>query len=234
MARRQFDQVLLTPAYSYKDAAHYLRLPLSTLRSWFVGQNYSTKGKGRRRFQSVIHPDGTGPSYLSFLNFVEAHVLTAIRREHHVHLQAVRRSLDYVRKHFEWERPLAEGKFETDGVDLFVERLGSYVNVSREGQTEMRELLAARLKRIERNDLGEPLRLYLMTRDTSSESDRHVVVDPRVQFGRPILIGTRVPTAVLADRFKAGDEVELLARDFDVLPSVVEDAIRCELTRLDG
>lgn len=234
MGRLTVDPVLITPAYSYRDAAHYLRVPVSTLRSWFTGQDYRLKDESVRRFRPVIRSDGKGPSALSFLNFVEAHVLAAIRREHRVQLQAVRRALDYVRRQFEWDRPLAEGRFETDGVDLFVERLGTFINVSSHGQTEIRDALTARLRRIERNDLGQPQRLFLVTRTSElDESGRSVLVDPRIQFGRPVLSGTRVPTAVLADRFKAGDTIELLADDFQVPPTTIQDALRCELTRID-
>jgi hypothetical protein len=34
------------------------------------------------------------------------------------------------------ERPLAEAVFQTDGLDLFVDKLGSLINVTQAGQTE--------------------------------------------------------------------------------------------------
>ena len=43
-----------------------------------------------------------------------------------------------------------------------------------------------------------------------------VEMDPRIAFGRPVLVGRGVPTAVLADRFKAGDTMTELAADFEV------------------
>ena len=56
-------------------------------------------------------------------------------------------------------------------------------------------------------------------------------IDPTIAFGRPSLRGKAVPTAVLADRFKAGEPMTTLAEDFDVTVAVIEDAIRCELDR---
>jgi hypothetical protein len=88
---------------------------------------------------------------LSFLNLVEAHVLAAIRRQHHVPLPKVRQALVYVSKKMDTHRPLAESEFQTDGVDLFLEKLGSLVNVTREGQTEMKDVIRDHLKRIERD-----------------------------------------------------------------------------------
>ena len=61
-------------------------------------------------------------------------------------------------------RPLAEMQFQTDGVDLFVERLGSLINVSQDGQTEMAEMIRQHLKRIERNARGIPVKLFPFTR----------------------------------------------------------------------
>ena len=61
-----------------------------------------------------------------------------------------------------------------------------------------------------------------------------IEIDPRVAFGRPVLIGRAVPTGVLADRFKAGDSIEDLAGDFEVTPAAIQEAIRCELDRREA
>src|SRR6185437_6146628 len=99
-------KVLATPAYPFVEAAHYLHLPLSTLRAWCLGQPLSAEGASRR-FQPLIRLDGDQRRALSFLNLVEAHVLAAIRRQHHVPLPAVRRALDFVAGRLRTDRPLA-------------------------------------------------------------------------------------------------------------------------------
>jgi hypothetical protein len=182
-----------------------LNVPLSTLRAWCLGQGYRADGK-TRRFQPIIRLDGNDRRALSFLNLVEAHVLAAIRRQHHVPLPKVRQALYFVSKKMGTLRPLAESEFQTDGVDLFLEKLGSLVNVTREGQTEMADVIRDHLKRVEQDTQGMPVRLFLFTRkDAIGSQPSPVVVDPRIAFGRPVLAGRSVPTAVLADRFKAGD-----------------------------
>jgi uncharacterized protein (DUF433 family) len=55
------------------------------------------------------------------------------------------------------------------------------------------------------------------------------VIDPTVAFGRRVLAGTRVPKAILADRFKAGDALEELADDHRTRSQAIEEALRCEL-----
>lgn len=221
----------LLPAYTLAEAAHYLNVPVTTLRAWSLGQRYRVGGQSRH-FKPVIELDGRDPPALSFLNLVEAHVLAAIRREHGVSLPRVRSALAYVEKQLGVNRPLAQARFETDGASLFVERLGQLINASREGQLAMRTLLASHLKRIEWDDAGLPIKFYPFTRrDRSVSQPAPVVVDPRVAFGRPVLKGRAVPTAVLADRFKAGDSLSELASDYDTPAEIIEEALRCEFDR---
>jgi uncharacterized protein (DUF433 family) len=228
------DEIRRTPAYSFLEAAHYLNLPVSTLSSWFRGQTYKHNDEVRR-FQPVIRLDGRPGEGLSFLNLVEAHVLAAIRREHRISLQKVRRALEYVERELELRRPLTSARFETDGVDLLVRELERLVNVSKEGQFEIEPVVRTFLKRIKRDTAGVPITLYPFTRKAISDAEpAPVEIDPRVAFGRPVLVGRGVPTAVLADRFKAGDSLADLAQDYDTSTQIIEEAIRCEFSRREA
>lgn len=210
-----------TPAYTVGEAAHYLGVPKSTMRSWFAGQ------KG---FRPVIKPADTKALALSFSNLVEAYVLTAIRRKHHVALPTIRRGLEFLVGKLGAKRPLLEQQFATNGVDLFVEHLGQVINISRHGQIEIAELIRAYLERVERDAKGVPVKLYpFMRTQALREQPRSVMIDPRVSFGRPVIAGTGIPTAVLAEQFKAGDSVPLLAKEYGATEEAVWDAIRCEL-----
>jgi uncharacterized protein (DUF433 family) len=230
MGREQVDRLRRTPAYPFIEAAHYLNMPVSTLRSWCIGQDYTVNGE-TRRFRPLIELDGEKNEGLSFLNLVEAHVLAAIRRKHDIPLPKVREALAFMQARMNTPRPLVERSFQTDGVNLFVEELSSLVNVIHDGQLEMKELLLAHLQRIERDSAGLPIRLFPFTRTGTQEREAPVQIDPTIAFGRPSLRGRAVPTAVLADRFKAGEPMTALAGDFGVTVDVIEDAIRCELDR---
>jgi len=52
------------------------------------------------------------------------------------------------------------------------------------------------------------------------------IIDPYVYFGRPVLVGTGIPTAVIADRYKAGDSVDDLANDYGRQWLEIEEATR--------
>ena len=118
---------------------------------------------------------------------------------------------------------------ETDGCDLFVQKFGQLINISREGQLAMRQLLQAHLQRIERDLSGVALRLYPFTRKRENSEPKFIVMDPYISFGRPVLAGTGIPTSVIADRYKAGESVDQLAHDYGRKRPEIEEAIRCEL-----
>lgn len=215
-----------TPAYAVGEAAGYLRLPLSTLRAWMLGQRYQVGGTPKF-FKPVIEIADRKGRLFSFINLVEAFVLAGIRRKHEIPLPKVRNAVDYLRRTFNTPRPLAEERFQTDGVDLFVDKVGALIGATQEGQLQMREIIRDRLKYVHRDPKGVPEKIVLFpARSRSAKGD--VVIDPRLSFGRPVLDGLGVRTAILYERFMAGEDVPDLARDYDAPPEAIENAIRCE------
>jgi uncharacterized protein (DUF433 family) len=93
----------------------------------------------------------------------------------------------------------------------------------------MRAVIDAYLERIERDAKGLPVRLFPFTRRRALDEPRAAVIDPTVSFGRPVLIGTGIPTAVIAGRYKAGDSMDDLATDYGRTRLEIEEAVRCEL-----
>lgn len=214
------------PGYSIGDAAHHLRLPPATVSSWAIGRSYPT-ASGHKRFSPVIKIADPHKGLLSFHNLVELHVLSAIRREHKVRLKEVRTAVAYLQKEFGSQYPLADQQMVTNGTDLFIERYGTLINASRHGQLAMKEVLEQYLRRIERDAKGIAIRLYPFSGRLDS---RAVVIDPGVRFGKPCIAGSGIPTALVADRFSAGETIEELARDFGRETIEIEEAIRFEQT----
>ncbi len=159
----------------------------------------------------------------------EAHVLEAIRQQHDIPLKKVRRAVALLERQFGSRHPLADDQFETDGLDLFIQHAGLFINVTQPGQLAIREFVQAYLNRVERDPQGIPIRLYPFTRKRELDEPRAVVIDPFVSFGRPVLAGTGISTAVVAERFKAGEPMGALADDYGRSLLEIEEAIRCEL-----
>jgi uncharacterized protein (DUF433 family) len=232
MAFKTNDDLRLVPAYSLAEASHYLRINDATLRSWVVGRPYPVSGHVKFS-RPVIHLADRQEHYLSFVNLVEAHVLMAIRRRHGVKLSKVRKALDYVQNQFSIDRPLINQAFQTDGLDLFIERYGKLISASQEGQHAMKEIIGVYLRRVEWDAKGLPIKLYPFTRNSESDAapaadPRVVVMNPTISFGRPVIDGTGIPVSSIYERYKAGDSVVDLARDFRLETGAIEEAIRCE------
>jgi uncharacterized protein (DUF433 family) len=93
----------------------------------------------------------------------------------------------------------------------------------------MKEMLAAHLRRVEHDASGLAVRLYPFTRKREMDEPKVIVIDPWVSFGRPTITGTGIPTAIVAERYKAGESVAELAHDYGCQRGYVEEAVRCEL-----
>lgn len=216
------------PAYTPTQAATYLRLSDGAIRTWTRGY-WSTTKSGRNKIPPVIDLPGDGTA-LSFTNLVELHVLRAIRHVHSVPLQRVREALAFVGHRLGVPHPLATRDFETDGVDLFVEELGSLITASRSAkQVVLREAFVVHLHRIERDEAGLAARLFPFTRDGDARSPSLIVIDPGIAFGRPVIAGTGVPVDVVVERFRAGESVSALARDYRVEDLAIEEAVRSDV-----
>ncbi|MDQ3698955.1 MAG: DUF433 domain-containing protein [Gemmatimonadota bacterium] len=211
-------------AYPVADAAGYIRVAPATLRSWVVGREYPTSS-GVRHFRPLIRPADRTRRLLSFNNLVEAHVLRALRTTHGTPIPAIRKALDYAESELGIERLLLSRELCTDKRDLFLDRYGELINLSRSGQLAMRAVLEMHLSRIERDSSALPLRLYPFVRTEAADASRHIAIDPEVGFGRPIVRRRGISTHVIVDRIDAGESVEALAEDYGLEPSEVEEAV---------
>lgn len=221
--RRTDPRVL--PAYTILEAAHYLAVPPATVRYWAVG---------RDRYAPLISTPKHSPVLLSFLNLAELHILASIRRVHAVKMPSIRKAIRFLKKRaqrsIDRRHPLLSRDLETDGVDLFIEEYESLINISRSGQTAMRKIIGAALRRIERDPEGIPVRLYPFTRaDDITNAPAMIVIDPNLSAGRPVIAGTGLAVQLIAERYKAGESINDLAQDYERSHEEIEEAVRCEL-----
>ena len=203
------------PAYPLVEAAQYLGFRPTTLGTWFRGSN------------PVFSVDRDAEQ-LSFWNLVESFVMKGLRQEHKLSMQNIRRAVGELRRLYpDLTHPLAQLDLAVLNRDLYADRGGLLVDASRGGQLGMRRVLELYLARVEKNVTGAA-RLFPFTRPQLEDSPRMVVIDPRIAFGRPVIANTSIPTAVLHDRWKAGDSIAALAEDYDRPIEEIEEAIRYE------
>ena len=211
------------PAYAVAEAAAYLHIPAATLRSWVAGRTYPrTDGIGS--FPPLIQVPSSEAGLLSFNNLVEAHVLRSLRTRYGVPIRAVRPALTYAEEQLKIRRLLLSEELQTSGGEIFLERFGQLINLSKSGQLAVKKLLEAHLRRVERDEHDLPVRLFpFLTGDL--DGPRSVVIDPGVSFGRPTLTGTGISTGALVQRIDAGEEVRDLAEDYGIEADLIEQAV---------
>jgi uncharacterized protein (DUF433 family) len=212
------------PAYTLAEATRYLRLPAATLRSWVLGRQYPT-AEGRADFPPLLRPASRKPPWLSFSNLIEAHVLRSLRTEHGVPVKALRGALAYAEKTLGIDRLLLRPELRTDAGRVFLDRYGELIELTASGQLAMRRLFDEHLKRIEWDSSRFPVRLYPFLSASAPSAERPIVIDPRIAFGRPVVVSKGISTSTIAERVDAGESVNDIAADYDLAESDIEQAV---------
>ena len=156
------QSVFDTPAYSAPQAAHYVGVRYETLRLWM--------GEG----SLIVTPI---PDVLSFYNLAEAHILRAMRKDHHLSLQSIRKALAELSKLRKTLHPLLDESFETNGVDLCIREEDEVINLSKGRQQEIREFVSLISGVFSVIRVGRPLTCihsWFMTPSMSRDTSRSV------------------------------------------------------------
>jgi uncharacterized protein (DUF433 family) len=210
-------------AYTLTEAARYLRLPVATLRSWVLGRDYPT-AEGGGRFPPLISPASFRPPLLSFSNLIEAHILRSLRMDHGVSVKALRTALNYAQRSLKIDRLLLRSELRADAGKVFLDRYGELIELSASGQLAMRKIFEGHLERVEWDETRFPVRLYPFVFASASTEDRPIAIDPRIAFGRPVVLRKSISTATIAERIDAGESVEDVAADYDLGRAEIEQA----------
>jgi uncharacterized protein (DUF433 family) len=216
------------PAYTTREIAVCLDIPLSRVRAWIVGQS---------NFRPVLVPAAAAQSpgrALSFNNVIEIFVLDELRRRHAFSLQHLRRVLRHLDSAFPTVgHPLVKLDLRVANHQLFARHGRKLENLSLEGQLAIEDVLRTFLTRVENDASGTGIfRLYpFVTKQRVADAPRTVMMDPRIAFGRPVLSASGVPTSVIADRFRAGESIGSISEDIDQTTEEVEEAVRFETVR---
>lgn len=210
------NDIMETAIYGLTEAAQYLRVPLNTLRYW---------AKGGGSLPPLIRL--AEPARLSFANLLECYMLSSMRAIYDVRIPKVRKALVTLAKYVQHRHPLIEQAFETDRRDLFIEHLGNKVNLSKNEQILIPGIMELYLQRIERDPRGL-FKLYPFVMQPQPSEPKLILINPAVGFGKPVIAGTGISTAVIASRFNARESIDDLASEYGVTSKQIEEAIRWE------
>jgi uncharacterized protein (DUF433 family) len=159
------------------------------------------------------------------MNLLECYMLSSMRAIYDVRIPKVRKSLATLAKYVQHRHPLVEQAFQTDRRDLFIEHVGKVVNLSKHEQILIPGVMELYLERIERDPKGL-FKLYPFVMGRTANEPRLILINPAVGFGKPVIAGTGISTAVISSRFNARESVPDLASEYGVSPKQIEEAIR--------
>jgi uncharacterized protein (DUF433 family) len=206
------------PAYGVSEAAVYLKVPYNTLRYWLTGFH---------RLPAVVVPAQLDPLRLSFVNLLECHVLAGMRKLYDLKLPRVRSAVRQVSEKLGKPHPLVTEVFFTDRKDLFVEKMGEIINVSRPQQQMGFSFYEMFLERVESDPKGT-MKFFPFVGAPSMSEPKTIEINPFVGFGKPVIRGTGISTAIIAARFNARESVKDLAEEYGCAADQIEEAIRWE------
>jgi uncharacterized protein (DUF433 family) len=202
---------LIVPNYGVGEAARYADIAGQTIRNW--------QKLGNRPAPLTHREPGKA---LSYLQLIELAVVASARRAG-VSLRVIRDTREYMRDKFGADFPFAQYRFKHDGKRLFIDCIDLYeqggddkvLEASGKGQLAWSQIIG-RLREFDYDD-------DLVSRWRLGGKRSAVVIDPRVQFGKPSVRG--VPTWIIAARSGAGEDIPIIAKDFGIPKSAVMDAL---------
>ncbi len=205
------------PAYGISEAAVYLKVPYTTLRYWL----------GSGKLPPIIRPACANPVRLSFMNLLESHALAAMRNLYNLRLPKVRSALRKVNEPAPQPHPLVTQVFLTDRKDLFIERMDRLVNVSAKSPQLNLDFYRMYLERVETDPKGL-FRFFPFVVEPRPSEPKTIEINPMIGFGKPVIAGTGISTAIIASRFNARESIAALAEEYGRTPQEIEEAIRWE------
>jgi uncharacterized protein (DUF433 family) len=212
--------------YTVPEAARLTRVPPAKIRGWING--YGGRAKNDRA--SIIHrqiPVIAGKSALGFLDLIEVRFVSWLVGNG-VSWQTIRTAADRAREELHHEHPFALARFHTDGKVIFLE------TQEKTGDRKLLDLTKNNFAMYEVLEQSFRDGIAFGTDGEASswrppDGDKTIILDPRRSFGRPIDDVSGVPTATLADAYRAEGSFDRVASWFEVPPEAVRRAVTYEM-----
>jgi len=227
--RENHTAYLNTGIYTVAEASRLTGVSKERIRRWLRGYHSELRRKNYPPLWESQLPSLENKVALGFLDLIEIKFVASFLDVgvtwpviHRVREKAQRLYADT-------QHPFCTMRFVTDGRQIFQnvhEETGDTCLV--EIVTDQRvfaEIIRPFLKQLEFRDGTILERWWPLGRD------RHIVVDPRKNFGQPTVVTEGIPTQNLARSFKAnGSSLEEVARWYEIRPESVKEAVDYEQT----
>ncbi len=215
-----------TGFYTPREAAFYARLHPSVLGRWLFGNKSGSRVLSPQLAQSE-------EKIVTFLDFVQALAIRAIRQQHRISLEKIRSAIEHAEQEFELQWPLAR-RHTTFllGRDIqIVPQIGGnpvQVTGRAKGQMSLRPIVEVHLR-----DLGWDPEGVANSYRAFWWGDREVRMNPAQHFGEPVVSSCDYSARVLWEGAESEGGIEAAAESYGVEPQDVEVACRY-FDHLDG
>jgi len=213
--------------YTVPEAARLSRVTSRRIRYWLKGMpsEDSRETTDRRLWRGELPPIEDKLA-LGFLDLQEVRFIDAFLKTG-VSWQLLRSAHGLARTQYGIEHPFCTRRFVTDGREILEEIAKSPEGIDYEevvrGQRVFPQVIRPFLRELEFSSDDQLVRWWPLG------TDRAVLLDPRRQFGQPIIASCGVATEVLQAAAKSGQTVEEIADWYELDPGAVRDAIEFEL-----
>lgn len=214
---RQIEPKIGEGIYVVKDVAKILYLDYAKTYRWIVG--YWGGSLDEKTCYTFGEADNRAINFLSLIEFYtffrlrEKGLSTAeIRKLHNVLSKVLRTPYPFAIA----QDYFIEGKNKKKFV--YFEHLSNLVKLDEKLQYSLR-FIENFLEKIEFDDNNLAARFYPLA------NSKNVVVDPKHQFGQPIVAGTNIKTHTLYSLYKGGETLEDISSLYHISLEKVQDAI---------
>jgi uncharacterized protein (DUF433 family) len=196
-----------------KDISHILDLPYHKVRHWVFEfwdnkfGHYGAYSFGQK-----------GNKAIDFHTLIEFYVFYQLRSQG-ISSQRIQKVHNELMNDLDTKYPFAHAKISTDGRGIWYEKVGNLIKVDGKNQFDIKDLLHPFLKKIEfgKDDIAE--RYFPLTKS------KNIVIDPKRQFGQPIINGTSIRIDIVYKLYQGGESAEHISSLYNITPKQVNDAI---------
>lgn len=215
--------------YTFPEASALTRIPSRELRRWLDGYSYRARDSNEHVRSAPLWDLELADQEIegiSFHDLLEVRFVAAFRR-HGVSLQTIRCASRHAREWFNHPYPFTCKRFQTDGRSIFAEALketgeSQFLDLVRKQYAFAQVIEPSLYRGIEFGQDEMALRWFPGGRSKT------VVLDPRIAFGKPIVVDWGVRTSTLYEAFRAEGTKQAVAKLYEVPLNAVEAAVLFE------
>ncbi|WAC10580.1 DUF433 domain-containing protein [Dyadobacter pollutisoli] len=205
-----------TGIYTIPDIAAILGLPQAKVRRWLHEYWNAQFGK----FSPSPFSDGSGRDLITnFYTLIEFFAFYQLREEG-VSTQRIIKAHQVLEKALQTNYPFAKSDIFTDGIQvLFAGEVGEIIKADETLQLTIKEVFEPFCKKVDFNKNHFAERFFPLGKE------HKIIIDPKRQFGQPVIGGTNVLTETVFNLFRGGESIEVIVGLYDLTVDQVEDAI---------